>query len=81
MDKFNYMKTIGERLRYARENFGIQPRMITQQELSILSGINSMQISHFECNERKPSCTNVIRLCEALGISSDWLLNIQHKSK
>lgn len=71
------LRTFGDRLKYSRLNFGIAATTeLTQQELSKLSGINSMHISHFECNRRQPSIKNLIKLCKALHVSSDFLLNL-----
>lgn len=62
------MTTLGQRLKQSRESWGW-----TQQELSKESGINSMAISHFECGQRSPNIRNAIRLCNALGLTMDWL--------
>lgn len=66
-------KTLGQRLRFERENFGLAQAGITQEELGKLSGLSGQWISHFERDGRLPSIPNAIRLCEALGCSMDWL--------
>jgi transcriptional regulator with XRE-family HTH domain len=62
------LKTLAQRLRFERDEMGW-----TQADLSRISGINSMQISHFESSRRLPCVPNAIKLCEALGCSMDWL--------
>ena len=62
------MKTLGERLKEARDSWDW-----TQAQLSEASGINSMAISHFEKDRRVPTIRNAIKLCNALGVSMDWL--------
>lgn len=45
---------------------------MTQLDLSKLSKINVMAISHFECDRREPRVKNLIRLCDVLGLTMDW---------
>lgn len=68
--------TIGERLRYARLNFGPGLRELTQIELAKLSGLKETHISHFERDRRLPSVPNLIKLCRALQVDSDWILGL-----
>lgn len=60
--------TLGQRLKQARESWDL-----TQAELSRESKINVMAISHFECDRREPRIKNLIRLCNVLGVTMDWL--------
>lgn len=62
------MTTLGQRLREQRESMGW-----TQTDVAKLSGINSMAVSHFECDRREPSIRNAVKLCKALNVSMDWL--------
>lgn len=72
------MKTFGERLRFAREHYGPSAMtFLSQAELADLTGIDVGQISHYECNRRKPSYDNIIKLCKALSESADHLLGIK----
>ena len=52
---------------------------ISQADLSGRSGIAASAISHFESGVRRPSAGNIVRLCRALGISSDYLLGLTDK--
>lgn len=62
---------INKRLKIAREQ-----KEITQNELSQISGIPASIISLFEKGHRKPSFNNLVKLCKALEVSSDYLLEI-----
>lgn len=68
--------TIGQRIEESRCNFGTMQRYLTQVELGKLSGISAMAICHFEKDRRVPSVKNLIKLCKALGVTSDYLLDI-----
>lgn len=48
---------------------------MTQEDLSKKTGINPMQISHFENGRRLPNLANFKRLCVALGTPADNLLS------
>lgn len=58
-----------ERLRAAREL-----RELNQGELARRAGLQPSWISHFETGARKPSFDNLLRLAEALKVSTDYLL-------
>lgn len=65
----NTPSTLGERLKFARE-----PAW-TQKALSDATGISQNALSNYENNKRMPKVEFVPKLCAALGVSSEWLLN------
>ena len=70
MRKQNYdMVSVGLRLRRARENVGI-----TQNALSIKIDVNPQHISDIERGNAGISIDSLIAICEALNISSDYIL-------
>lgn len=65
------MTTLGERIRQARENKGIQ-----QKELAELVQVKSSGvISNWERDLNKPDSEKIIKLCEVLNISLSYLLD------
>ena len=58
-----------DRLRTAREL-----RKLNQGELAKKAGLQPSWISHFETGARKPSFDNLLRLAEALKVTTDYLL-------
>lgn len=58
-----------ERLRAARDL-----RKLNQGELATKAGLQPSWISHFETGARKPSFDNLLRLAEALKVTTDYLL-------
>ena len=64
--------SIGERLRRAR-----LARGLTMRELAQMTGIRPAGISDLE-NDRRPGLHSdtLIRLCRALGVTSDYLLGL-----
>jgi len=59
----------GQRLKAARKHRGW-----TQYDLAEKSGIFQGHISHFECGIRVPLVRNLLKLADALGRSTDFLL-------
>jgi transcriptional regulator with XRE-family HTH domain len=49
-------------------------RKLSQEELAQLAGFQTSAISHFETGRRDPSAANLVRLCNALAVSADYLL-------
>lgn len=49
-------------------------RELTQAQLAEKAGLPAAAISHFETGGRKPSFENLVKLSEALGVSTDYLL-------
>jgi transcriptional regulator with XRE-family HTH domain len=58
-----------KRLLQAREM-----RQLTQAELAAKAGLPPAAISHFETGGRKPSFENLVKLAEALSVTTDFLL-------
>jgi len=63
------MMTIGERLRSARENEGL-----SQSQVAGLCSLNPSSISFFECDKRTPVARTIVKLAEALNVTTDELL-------
>ena len=68
---YNRDVSIGPRLRFARMNAGF-----TQQELAARAGITSQNYSKYERGETFPQPKVLVRLCEVLDVSSDFLYGI-----
>ncbi len=49
-------------------------RRISQGELAKKTGLPASSISHFEGGGRKPSFDNLLRLADALDVTTDYLL-------
>jgi transcriptional regulator with XRE-family HTH domain len=64
----------GERLVYARKKMGL-----TQDDLSRMSGIARTSVCSFETGDREPSMKSFRKLCVALKVSADYLLDIDLK--
>lgn len=63
------VKTLGERVRYARER-----RELTQQELAKRAGCTQGAIGNVETGERQ-SLRNLVSVARALHVSTDWLFD------
>jgi transcriptional regulator with XRE-family HTH domain len=61
--------TLGARLRIARENEGL-----SQGQVAKLCRLDPSTISFFECGKRTPVARNILKLAEALNVSTDELL-------
>ena len=59
----------GLRIKKARQWAGL-----SQADVAKVADLEPAHISHFECGRRKPSMRNLIRLADALDVSTDWLL-------
>lgn len=64
------LETFGQRLRHARRQL-----MVTQDVLAEVVKRHKNTISRFETGERHPSSVDVQKICEALGINAEWLIN------
>jgi transcriptional regulator with XRE-family HTH domain len=52
-------------------------RKISQRELAKRTGLLASNICHFEQGNRLPNLRNLYKLCVALNISANYLLNIK----
>ena len=62
---------ISQRLRFARINANL-----TQKEVSARAGISSRNYSKYEVGETFPPPDVMVRLCQVLGVTSDFLLGL-----
>lgn len=69
MDKKSLNIAIGNRIKLARENMGW-----TQEELAEKIDLSTQFISTIERGVAGASLGTVIRLCDVLNVSSEWLL-------
>ena len=70
------MSTLGERIRYAREQKGL-----LQSELAKLINVKSSGvISNWEKDLNKPDAEKIVRLCSVLDTSASYLLDYYGKS-
>ena len=63
------MERLPERLRKNRKMRGL-----TQAQLGAKAGIAAASVSHFETGQRAPSLESLVRLADALELSTDTLL-------
>lgn len=62
-------KKIGIRIKAARE-----AKKLTQEELAELTGLTNNYISNIERNRSKPSIETLIKICNSLEITPDYIL-------
>lgn len=62
------LKTIGDRIRKARERMGL-----TQLALGKLCGYAQITISQYECNYREPGAKTIEKLASHLNTTAVWL--------
>lgn len=70
------MDGFAERLVCVREM-----RRMTQDRVAKATGLHPAAISHFETGHRIPCAANLRRLCIALNVSADYLLDSHADSK
>ena len=63
------MGTFGDRLREVRSL-----RKITQEELAEMADIDRTMIGRYETTDQLPALDTLIRIADALGVSTDYLL-------
>lgn len=63
------MKNIGERIRAAR-----LAKNLKQEELADLVGAKYRSVSTWEVGSAKPDCLTLLRICEVLNVSPDYVL-------
>ncbi len=69
-------KSLGIRLRECREAL-----QLSQHDLARRAGIRQQQISYIEKGKRLPSAPVIVKLSDALGISTDYLLTGEYGPK
>jgi len=50
----------------------------SQGDLAKMTGLQPAAVSHFETGQRLPSIPNLVKLANALQVSTDWLLGLEH---
>lgn len=65
---------IGQRIFLARTRLEL-----TQGDLHTLTTIHQTALSHFESGRREPNLKNLVLLCKALKVSSDWILGLPER--
>lgn len=64
--------SIGERIKLARKN-----AHMTQQDLAEAVGVAKSTIAGYEIGVREPDSIRIYRIAKALGVSGDYLLDIE----
>jgi transcriptional regulator with XRE-family HTH domain len=68
-------EVFGQRLRELRQKYGV-----TQQQLSVATGLTEGYISNMERGQKVPSLTTILRLAVALGCRVTELVSIFDKT-
>jgi len=68
-------EVFGQRLRELRQKYGV-----TQQQLSVATGLTEGYISNMERGQKVPSLTTILRLAVALGCKVTELVSIFDKT-
>lgn len=63
--------SIGTRIKEARAAKGF-----TQEELASLINVTAGAVGQFERNENLPSLATLVLLCVVLGVTTDWILEV-----
>lgn len=63
------LKQIGERIYGKRKSLGI-----TQEELAETVGVSEQMISNLECGKKAIRPENLVKVCSALNLSTDYVL-------
>lgn len=66
--------SIGNRIKLTRTKAGM-----SQEDLALACKVEKTMVSHWEADRREPSCERIVRLCNALAISADYLLGLSHR--
>lgn len=69
------MKELGDKLKLALKLKGM-----SQSDLARATGITTSAISRYINTSREPTATMMRKICESLGVSSDYLLGIDGAS-
>ena len=65
--------SIGQRIRVVRND-----KHLTQEYLANATGVNVSHISNIETNKVKVSLTLLVQICNALGVTVDYLLENEY---
>lgn len=68
--------TYYERLRAAREDADI-----TQKNFAKLLGTTPQQMSKYELGQQEMTVSRLALACQILGVSADYILNLEHKKR
>ena len=63
---------MGKKIRRKRREMDI-----TQEQLAALVGISTSFMGHIERGTRVPSIETLYRICDALGVSADYLMGLE----
>ena len=63
---------MGKKIRRKRREMDI-----TQEQLAALVGISTSFVGHIERGTRVPSIETLYRICDALGVSADYLMGLE----
>ncbi len=71
------MENIGNKIKKIREEKGL-----TQEKFAEILGISGKQVSKWELGKFKPSLKYLVKICELMSVSADWLiLSRENKEK
>ena len=65
------MEKLGERIKELR-----QEQKISQMQLSKQTGITQAAIARYELNISEPRATEIKKLCDFFGVTSDYLIGL-----
>jgi len=65
-----------EKLRSARKELGV-----TQKQAALALGTGERNYQHYEAGTQKPSFDVIIKICQFLNISSDYLLGLDSEPR
>lgn len=69
-NNFNiYLDNAGERIRFEREKLGL-----SRESFAEIVGLSSFYIGQLERNERSMSVDTLIKICDSLNVSMDYIL-------
>ena len=72
MASAHYASTIGDRIRTIRTE-----RSMSMRELGVHCGVTRHSVSNWEEDYSYPELRTFIKLCNALGVSADYLLGME----
>jgi len=75
---YAFLMEFGDRLKEARNDAGL-----TGEKLGEALGVSKQTIAHWEANRYEPKLIFLVKLCEVLDVTADWLLtgkSVEHLS-